>query len=165
VSKHDREVVHAARGQIYSREVIPYDIRHALCRGVCPEGIDNPKVLYPQLLTVQKGRLPAIHIELRMARGALRLFGAKAVKDFMLRAVRLSFAEKTLVAAGQCTKITADISPEQYAAIGLLGCGVTAGVDSILVGWGRSCGRTSLRGLEPTYRIYQPGDLFEIIEG
>ena len=34
-----------------------------------------------------------------------------------------SFAEKTLVAAGQCTKITADISPEQYAAIGLLGCG------------------------------------------
>ena len=38
-----------------------------------------------------------------------------------------SFAEKTLVAAGQCTKITADISPEQYAAIGLLGCGVTAG--------------------------------------
>ena len=37
-----------------------------------------------------------------------------------------SFAEKTLVAAGQCTKITADISPEQYAAIGPLGCGVTA---------------------------------------
>ena len=34
-----------------------------------------------------------------------------------------SFAEKTLVAAGQCTKITANISPEQYAAIGLLGCG------------------------------------------
>jgi hypothetical protein len=68
VSEHDGEVVHAARGQIYSREVIPYDIRHALCRGVCPEGIDNPKVLYPQLLTVQKGRLPAIHIELRMER-------------------------------------------------------------------------------------------------
>lgn len=46
-----------------------------------------------------------------------------------------------------------------------IGCCVNAGVDSILVGWGRSCGRTSLRGLEPTYRIYQPGDLFEIIEG
>lgn len=43
-----------------------------------------------------------------------------------------SFAEKTLVAAGQCTKITADISPEQYAAIGLLGCGVTAGLGAVL---------------------------------
>lgn len=43
-----------------------------------------------------------------------------------------SFTEKTLVAAGQCTKITADISPEQYAAIGLLGCGVTAGLGAVL---------------------------------
>lgn len=43
-----------------------------------------------------------------------------------------SFAEKALVAAGQCTKITADISPEQYAAIGLLGCGVTAGLGAVL---------------------------------
>ena len=43
-----------------------------------------------------------------------------------------SFAEKTLVAAGQCTKITVDISPEQYAAIGLLGCGVTAGLGAVL---------------------------------
>lgn len=43
-----------------------------------------------------------------------------------------SFAEKTLVASGQCTKITADISPEQYAAIGLLGCGVTAGLGAVL---------------------------------
>ena len=43
-----------------------------------------------------------------------------------------SFAEKTLVAAGQCTKITADITPEQYAAIGLLGCGVTAGLGAVL---------------------------------
>ena len=43
-----------------------------------------------------------------------------------------SFAEKTLVAAGQCTKITADISPEQYVAIGLLGCGVTAGLGAVL---------------------------------
>lgn len=43
-----------------------------------------------------------------------------------------SFTEKTLVAAGQCTKITADISPEQYAAIGLLGCGVTAGLGAAL---------------------------------
>lgn len=37
---------------------------------------------------------------MRMARGALRLFGAEAVKDFMLRAVRLSFAEKTSAAQG-----------------------------------------------------------------
>ena len=43
-----------------------------------------------------------------------------------------SFAEKTLVAAGQCTKITADISPEQYAAIGLLECGMTAGLGAVL---------------------------------
>lgn len=43
-----------------------------------------------------------------------------------------SFAEKTLVAAGQCTKIDADITPDQYAAIGLLGCGVTAGLGAVL---------------------------------
>lgn len=43
-----------------------------------------------------------------------------------------SFAEKTLVAAGQCTKIDADITADQYAAIGLLGCGVTAGLGAVL---------------------------------
>lgn len=43
-----------------------------------------------------------------------------------------SFAQKTLVAAGQCTKIKAAISPDQYAAIGLLGCGVTAGLGAVL---------------------------------
>ena len=43
-----------------------------------------------------------------------------------------SFAEKPLVAAGQCTQLTADIRPEQYAAIGLLGCGVTAGLGAVL---------------------------------
>lgn len=43
-----------------------------------------------------------------------------------------SFAEKTLVAGGQCTKIEADISEEDYAAIGLLGCGVTAGLGAVL---------------------------------
>ncbi len=32
-----------------------------------------------------------------------------------------AFAEKTLVAAGQCTKIDDDVDP---AAVGLLGCGV-----------------------------------------
>ncbi|MFW0111904.1 S-(hydroxymethyl)mycothiol dehydrogenase [Rothia sp. P5764] len=43
-----------------------------------------------------------------------------------------SFAEKTLVAAGQCTKITEDLTEDQYAAIGLLGCGVTAGLGAVL---------------------------------
>ncbi len=43
-----------------------------------------------------------------------------------------SFAEKTLVAAGQCTKIEADLTPQQYAAVGLLGCGVTAGLGAVL---------------------------------
>lgn len=43
-----------------------------------------------------------------------------------------SFAEKTLVAGGQCTKIEAGISEEDYAAIGLLGCGVTAGLGAVL---------------------------------
>jgi S-(hydroxymethyl)mycothiol dehydrogenase len=36
-----------------------------------------------------------------------------------------AFAEKTLVAAGQCTKIASDARP---AAVGLLGCGVMAGI-------------------------------------
>ncbi|MBI0384482.1 zinc-binding dehydrogenase, partial [Streptomyces albiflaviniger] len=36
-----------------------------------------------------------------------------------------AFAEKTLVAAGQCTKVDPDASP---AAAGLLGCGVMAGI-------------------------------------
>ncbi|SDM86975.1 S-(hydroxymethyl)mycothiol dehydrogenase [Streptomyces wuyuanensis] len=36
-----------------------------------------------------------------------------------------AFAEKTLVAAGQCTKVDPEISP---AAAGLLGCGVMAGI-------------------------------------
>lgn len=43
-----------------------------------------------------------------------------------------SFAEKTLVAAGQCTKVEADLAKEQYAAVGLLGCGVTAGLGAVL---------------------------------
>ncbi|MEF3122113.1 S-(hydroxymethyl)mycothiol dehydrogenase [Kocuria flava] len=43
-----------------------------------------------------------------------------------------AFAEKTLVAAGQCTKIEAELAPEQYAAVGLLGCGVMAGIGAVL---------------------------------
>ncbi|EYT51370.1 S-(hydroxymethyl)mycothiol dehydrogenase [Kocuria sp. UCD-OTCP] len=43
-----------------------------------------------------------------------------------------SFAEKTLVAAGQCTRIEADLEPHQYAAVGLLGCGVMAGIGAVL---------------------------------
>ena len=43
-----------------------------------------------------------------------------------------AFAEKTLVAAGQCTKIEGDLAPEQYAAVGLLGCGVMAGVGAAI---------------------------------
>lgn len=43
-----------------------------------------------------------------------------------------SFAEKTLVAGGQCTKIDTDIDEKDYAAIGLLGCGITAGVGAVL---------------------------------
>ncbi len=43
-----------------------------------------------------------------------------------------SFAEKTLVAAGQCTKIEAELEDDQYAAVGLLGCGVTAGIGAAL---------------------------------
>ncbi|WP_052209589.1 S-(hydroxymethyl)mycothiol dehydrogenase [Kocuria sp. ZOR0020] len=43
-----------------------------------------------------------------------------------------AFADKTLVAAGQCTKIDGDLEPEQFAAVGLLGCGVTAGLGAVL---------------------------------
>ena len=40
-----------------------------------------------------------------------------------------AFAEKTLVAAGQCTKVDADADP---AAVGLLGCGVMAGIGAAI---------------------------------
>jgi len=40
-----------------------------------------------------------------------------------------SFAEQTLVAAGQCTKVSPDASP---AAAGLLGCGVMAGIGAAI---------------------------------
>ena len=40
-----------------------------------------------------------------------------------------AFAEKTLVAAGQCTKVAADARP---AAAGLLGCGVMAGIGAAI---------------------------------
>jgi len=40
-----------------------------------------------------------------------------------------AFAEKTLVAAGQCTKVDPEASP---AAVGLLGCGVMAGLGAAL---------------------------------
>lgn len=43
-----------------------------------------------------------------------------------------AFAEKTLVAAGQCTKIDGDLAPEQFAAVGLLGCGVMAGIGAAI---------------------------------
>jgi S-(hydroxymethyl)mycothiol dehydrogenase len=50
-----------------------------------------------------------------------------------------AFAEKTLVAAGQCTKVDPDARP---AAVGLLGCGVMAGLGAALntgnVGRGKS---------------------------
>jgi S-(hydroxymethyl)mycothiol dehydrogenase len=50
-----------------------------------------------------------------------------------------AFAEKTLVAAGQCTKVDASARP---AAVGLLGCGVMAGLGAALntgnVGRGKS---------------------------
>ena len=41
-----------------------------------------------------------------------------------------AFAEKTLVAAGQCTKVDPAARPE---AVGLLGCGVMAGLGSALL--------------------------------
>ncbi|MEU8783716.1 S-(hydroxymethyl)mycothiol dehydrogenase [Streptomyces sp. NPDC048637] len=40
-----------------------------------------------------------------------------------------AFADKTLVAAGQCTKVNPEIAPE---AAGLLGCGVMAGIGAAL---------------------------------
>jgi S-(hydroxymethyl)mycothiol dehydrogenase len=40
-----------------------------------------------------------------------------------------AFADKTLVAAGQCTKVDPDASP---AAVGLLGCGVMAGIGAAI---------------------------------
>jgi S-(hydroxymethyl)mycothiol dehydrogenase len=40
-----------------------------------------------------------------------------------------SFAEKTLVAAGQCTRIDDDVDP---AAVGLLGCGIMAGIGAAI---------------------------------
>jgi S-(hydroxymethyl)mycothiol dehydrogenase len=40
-----------------------------------------------------------------------------------------AFAEKTLVAAGQCTKVDPDVDP---AAVGLLGCGVMAGIGAAI---------------------------------
>src|SRR3954447_21592520 len=40
-----------------------------------------------------------------------------------------AFAEKTLVAAGQCTKVAASARP---AAVGLLGCGVMAGIGAAI---------------------------------
>lgn len=43
-----------------------------------------------------------------------------------------AFAEKTLVAAGQCTKIDGELEASQFAAVGLLGCGITAGLGAVL---------------------------------
>jgi S-(hydroxymethyl)mycothiol dehydrogenase len=43
-----------------------------------------------------------------------------------------AFAEKTLVAAGQCTKIDVELEDDQMAAVGLLGCGVMAGIGAVL---------------------------------
>ena len=43
-----------------------------------------------------------------------------------------AFAEKTLVAAGQCTRIETPLEDDQYAAVGLLGCGVTAGIGAAI---------------------------------
>ncbi|MDN6490748.1 MAG: alcohol dehydrogenase catalytic domain-containing protein, partial [Yaniella sp.] len=43
-----------------------------------------------------------------------------------------SFAEKTLVAAGQCTKIEAELEDHQDAAVGLLGCGIVAGIGATI---------------------------------
>ena len=40
-----------------------------------------------------------------------------------------AFAEKTLVAAGQCTRVDEDVDP---AAVGLLGCGVMAGIGAAI---------------------------------
>jgi S-(hydroxymethyl)mycothiol dehydrogenase len=50
-----------------------------------------------------------------------------------------AFAEKTLVAAGQCTKVDARARPE---AVGLLGCGVMAGLGAAMFTGGVSTGDT-----------------------
>ncbi len=41
-----------------------------------------------------------------------------------------AFAEKTLVAAGQCTKVSSAVAPE---VAGLLGCGVMAGLGAAMI--------------------------------
>jgi Zn-dependent alcohol dehydrogenase len=41
-----------------------------------------------------------------------------------------AFAEKTLVAAGQCTKVSSAVKPE---VAGLLGCGVMAGIGAAML--------------------------------
>ena len=46
-----------------------------------------------------------------------------------------------------------------------IGCSINAGVDSILVCWGRRGGNVPLGEIEPMYRISKPEELFEIIEG
>ena len=57
-----------------------------------------------------------------------------------------AFADKTLVAAGQCTKVDGRARPE---AVGLLGCGVMAGLGAAMftgeVGLGRLGRRLRLR--------------------
>jgi S-(hydroxymethyl)mycothiol dehydrogenase len=50
-----------------------------------------------------------------------------------------AFAERTLVAAGQCTKVNPAIGP---ATAGLLGCGVMAGLGAAINTGGVSCGDT-----------------------
>jgi len=50
-----------------------------------------------------------------------------------------AFAEKTLVAAGQCTKVDARARPE---AVGLLGCGVMAGLGAAMFTGGVTLGDT-----------------------
>lgn len=50
-----------------------------------------------------------------------------------------AFAEKTLVAAGQCTKVDPDADP---AAVGLLGCGIMAGVGAAINTGGVTRGKT-----------------------
>lgn len=51
-----------------------------------------------------------------------------------------AFAEKTLVAAGQCTKVDSDARP---AAVGLLGCGVMAGLGAAINTGGLTRGRSA----------------------
>jgi S-(hydroxymethyl)mycothiol dehydrogenase len=51
-----------------------------------------------------------------------------------------AFAEKTLVAAGQCTKVDPQARP---AAVGLLGCGVMAGIGAAINTGGATRGRST----------------------